>query len=57
MAAINLNAEHQKEQARQQLKTALTAYREMLDTFASDQIRPSAAEVEHDGPRRQGPSS
>jgi hypothetical protein len=58
MAAITFNTAHQKEQARKQLETALAAYREMLDTFVSNQMRQAAAEAEHACPRRrQGMSS
>jgi predicted RNA-binding Zn ribbon-like protein len=47
MAAITVNAAHQKEQAQEQLKAALTAYREMLDTFVNNRVSPAAAEPEH----------
>lgn len=52
MAAITFNTAHQKEQVRKQLETALAAYREMLDTFVSNQMRQTAAEAEHARPRR-----
>jgi hypothetical protein len=52
MAAITFDAAHQKEQVRKQLETALAAYREMLDTFVSNQMRQAAAEVEHARPRQ-----
>jgi hypothetical protein len=52
MAAITFDAAHQKEQARKQLETALAAYRAMLDTFVSNQIRQAAAEAEHARPRQ-----
>ena len=47
MAAITFNTTHQKEQVREQLKTALTALREMLDAFVSNRMRQAAAEAEH----------
>jgi len=53
MAAITFNTAHQKEQVRKQLETALAAYREMLDTFVSNQMRQAAAEAEHARPRRR----
>jgi type II secretory pathway pseudopilin PulG len=52
MAAITFNAAHQKEQVRKQIEAALAAYREMLDTFVRDQMRPTAAEAEHARPRQ-----
>ncbi len=52
MAAITFNAAQQKQQARKQLEAALAAYREMLDTFVSNQMRQAAAEAEHGRPRR-----
>jgi hypothetical protein len=58
MAAITFNAARQKEQARKQLETALAAYREMLDTFVSNQMRQAAAEAEQVRPRQpQGATS
>ena len=45
MAAITFNTARQKE-AREQLKTALTAYRQMLDTFVKDRM--PRTEVEAD---------
>ena len=52
MAAITFDAAHQKDQARKQLETALAAYRAMLDTFVSNQMRQAAAEAEHTRPRQ-----
>jgi hypothetical protein len=52
MAAITFVPVHQKKQARKQLETALAAYRAMLDTFVSNQIRQAAAEAEHARPRQ-----
>jgi hypothetical protein len=52
MAAITLNTAHQKEQARKQIEAALAAYREMLNTFVSNQMRQGAAETEHARPRQ-----
>jgi hypothetical protein len=46
MAAITFNTTHQKEQVREQLKTALAAFREMLDTFVSNRMRQALAEAE-----------
>jgi hypothetical protein len=40
--AANLFAEHQKEQ----LKAALAAYREMLDTFVNNQVPRAATPVD-----------
>ena len=58
MAAITFNTAHQKQQVRKQIEAALAAYREMLDTFVSNQMRQAAAEAEHARPRRrQGTSS
>ena len=51
MAAITFNAAHQKEHVREQLKTALAAFREMLDIFVSNQMRRAAAEAEQVRPR------
>jgi hypothetical protein len=45
MAAITFNATRQKE-AREQLNAALTAYRQMLDTFVKDRM--PRTEVEAD---------
>jgi hypothetical protein len=46
MAEITFNAAHQEERVREQIKTAVAAYREMLDTFVSDRMRQVAAEAE-----------
>ena len=51
MAAITFNAAHQKEHVREQLKTALAAFREMFDIFVSNQMRRAAAEAEQVRPR------
>jgi hypothetical protein len=51
MATIMFNPAHQKEQ-RKQLETALAAYRAMLDTFVTNQMRQTAAEAERAGPRQ-----
>jgi hypothetical protein len=40
------NTAGRKEQARQQLKAALSAYRQMLDTFVNNQVPGSAAETD-----------
>src|ERR1019366_6258207 len=44
MAAITFNAAHQKVHSREQLKTALAAFREILDAFVSNRMRRAAAE-------------
>jgi len=51
MAAITFNAAHQKVHIREQLKTVLAAFREMLDVFVSNRMRRAAAEAEHVRPR------
>ena len=51
MAEVTLNTAEQKEQLRKQVETALAAYREMLDTFVSNQMRRAAAEAEQAHPR------
>ena len=40
------NTAGRKEQAQQQLKAALSAYREMLDTFVNNQVPRAAAETD-----------
>jgi hypothetical protein len=40
------NTAGRKEQAQQQLKAALSAYRQMLDTFVNNQVPRSAAETD-----------
>jgi hypothetical protein len=57
MAAITFNAAHQKVHIREQLKTVLAAFREMLDAFASNWMRQAAAEAEHARPRQIGDRS
>jgi hypothetical protein len=52
MAALPFNTAYRKEQVRKQIEAALAAYREMLDTFASDQMRQAAAEAERARPRQ-----
>ena len=47
MAAITFNAAHQKVHIGEQLKTALAAFREILDAFVSNRMRRVAAEAEH----------
>jgi hypothetical protein len=44
MAAIT--TADQEERVREQTRTAVAAYREMLDTFVSDRMRRAAAEAE-----------
>jgi hypothetical protein len=58
MAAIVFNAAHRKEHIWEQLKTVLTAFREMLDAFVSNRMRLAAAEARQVRPRqRPGTSS
>jgi len=45
MADTTFNAAR-KAQAREQLKAALSAYREMLDTFAANRVPRAAAETD-----------
>jgi hypothetical protein len=52
MAAITFNAAHPKEQVREQLKTVLAAFRDMLDAFVSNRMRRAAAEAEYARVRR-----
>ena len=47
MAATTFSAVHQVEQVREQLKTALAAFRTMLDAFVGNRMRRAAAEAEH----------
>jgi hypothetical protein len=42
----------QEERVREQIRTAVAAYREMLDTFVSDRMRRAAAEAEQVPPRQ-----
>ena len=51
MAAITFNAAHQREHVREQLTIVLTALREMLDAFVSNQMRRAAADAEYARPR------
>jgi hypothetical protein len=45
MAKITFNAADRNELARQQLKAALAAYGEMLDTFVNSRVPQAAAEA------------
>jgi len=47
MAAITFNAAHQTERVREQLKTVLIAFREMLDAYVSNRMRRAVAEAAH----------
>jgi hypothetical protein len=47
MAATTFSAVHQVGQDREQFKTALAAFRTMLDAFVSNRMRRAAAEAEH----------
>jgi hypothetical protein len=51
MAEITFNTAHQEERVREQIKTAVAAYREMLDTFVSDRMRQVAAKFVLGSPR------
>jgi hypothetical protein len=53
MAAIAFNAAHRSEHLRERYKTALAAFRDMLDAFVSHRMRQSAAEAGHARPRRR----
>ena len=58
MAAITFNAAHQKVHIREQLKTVLAAFREMLDVFVSSRMRRAVAAAEDVRPRQlQGKQS
>jgi hypothetical protein len=50
MAAIT--TADQEERVREQIRTAVAAYREMLDTFVSDRMQRAAAEAEQVRPRQ-----
>jgi hypothetical protein len=50
MAAIT--TADQEERVREQIRTAVAAYREMLDTFVSDRMQRVAAEAEQVRPRQ-----
>jgi hypothetical protein len=50
MAAIT--TADQEERVREQIRTAVAAYREMLDTFVSDRMRRAAADAEQVRPRQ-----
>jgi hypothetical protein len=45
MATITFNTADQTKQVRKQIEIALAAYREMLDTFVSNQTRQASAEA------------
>jgi hypothetical protein len=47
MPTTTFSAVHQVGQVREQLKTALTAFRTMLDAFVSNRMRRAAAEAQH----------
>jgi len=47
MAAITVNTVHQAAHVREQLKTILAAFREMLDALVSNRIRQAAADAEY----------
>jgi hypothetical protein len=49
MATITFNTADHNEQVREQIRTALAAYREMLDIFVGN---PVAEEAEHARPRQ-----
>jgi hypothetical protein len=52
MAAITFNTPNQPQQVRNQLKTAVATFRDMLDAFVSNRMRQAAAEAEHARPRQ-----
>jgi hypothetical protein len=52
MAAITFDGMDQEERVRQQVKAAVAAYREMLDRFVNEPIRPSALEGEQSAARQ-----
>jgi hypothetical protein len=52
MAAITFNTAHQEVHIREQLKSVLAAFREMLDAFVCNQMRRAAAEAEYARARR-----
>jgi hypothetical protein len=52
MAVITFNTAHQKEQAREQLEVALTAYREILDTFVNNRMPRAPADADQIPERR-----
>ena len=52
MATITSNAIRRRMQLRDQLKTALSGCRDMLDAFVSNRMRYAAAEAEHVQPRQ-----
>ena len=52
MAAITFNTAHPKGQVREQLDVVLAAFRRMLDSFVSYQMRQAAAEAQHACPRQ-----
>ena len=52
MAAITLNTVNQATHVREQLKTVLTAFCEMLDAFVSNRMRRAAAESGQVPPRQ-----
>jgi hypothetical protein len=47
MAAIAFNTVNQATHVREQLKTVLATFREILDTLVSNRMRRTAAEAEH----------
>ena len=57
MPAIIFNTAHQKQHVREQLKSVLTAFHEMLDAFVSHRMRRAAAEAGQVRPRQPGASS
>jgi hypothetical protein len=57
MATITFNIADRDERVRKQIKAALAAYREMLDTFAGHQMRQAAEEAEHHPRQNPGTTS
>jgi hypothetical protein len=55
MAEITFNTADQDELVREEVKAAVAAYREMLDTFVGNRTRPAAAGAEPLRPRQLPP--
>jgi hypothetical protein len=51
MAEVTFNTADRDEQVREQVKAAVAAYRDMLDTFVSSRARSAAAEAGEVCPR------
>jgi hypothetical protein len=53
MAKATFNTAHHQEHVRQEVKTAVEAYRQMLDTFVNNPMRRAAAEAEPVRPQQR----